>query len=326
MAGSNDNTTEFFKNIELFSLLSQKEIKIVLKRFKKICVEKDTVLFKEGDKGDILYIVKSGKVRVLIKLPDSSERELAQSGSGDFFGEMSIFESGTRSASCVASEDSELFTLFGNDFFNLVKIHSEIAIKIMYKMLNVTTMRLQNTSGFLSDMVQWGENARKRAITDELTGLYNRRYMDDIMADQFRKAKDKNYSISLIMVDMDYFREINEKYGFKVGDQAILGVADIFKKSLRKNDIVCRYGGDEFTIILPHTQSEEAFEIAEKICKQVKFIKIPILIKENYKKLSISMGIACYPENANELKSLKELADQALYRAKEGGRNQVVCH
>lgn len=323
MSNDINQTAKFFKTVGIFSLLSLKEIKSIVNNFTLTSWEKGTVLFKEGDPGETLYIVKSGKVKILLDMHDGTQKVLAHIMPGDFLGEMSIFDLCPRSATCFIEEKSELFSMQGADFFSILTSHPQIAIKIMYKMLNTTTIRLQRTNVFLSDMVTWGENARKRAITDELTGLYNRRFMEDILAEQFQKAKNGNYPFSLVMIDMDHFRDINNKYNFKMGDQAILAVVDVFKNVLSDKDIVCRYGGDEFTMILPYTTSKQAYDICEELRNQVEASTLLPDIGEYDIKLSLSMGVACYPEHTDELKHLKELSDQALYLAKENGRNQV---
>jgi diguanylate cyclase len=127
------------------------------------------------------------------------------------------------------------------------------------------------------------------------------------------------------MVDLDFFREVNEQYSHEVGDAYIIEVSKVFKEHFRSSDIVSRYGGDEFTIILPDTGLKDAYDVAEKIRKHVE--KIDFLKKQQGPdiKLSTSQGIAAFPENTADLKSLKEFADKALYIAKETGRNRVVC-
>ena len=314
----------FLKNVSIFSMLTSNEITKFTDYLKVIKISNGETLFKEGDIGKELYIVKSGIIILYIDLPDGNVRELTRFVSGDFFGEMSIFENAPRSATCFCSEDGVLLSLHADSFFNIINNNPEIAIKIMYRMLNITTSRLQNVGEFLSDIIQWGDTARKRAITDELTGVFNRRFLDDAIEEYFSSSKKNKNPLSLIMIDMDHFREINECYGQKTGDLAICSVAKVFKKQLKDLGIVARYGGDEFTILLPNTGIEDVIKISQKIHRCVSRIQILKDLKGPIKRLSLSQGVAVFPQDGDNVKSIWSKADQSLYRAKEEGRNRII--
>ena len=309
----------------MFSLLTVEEIMRIIDLMRYIDIDEEKILFNEGDDGNELFIVKSGRIASFVRLPNGNRREIAEFKTGDFFGEMSIFENAPRSATCYAREKSILFSLRERDFFELILYNPDIATKIMYRMLNIATERLQEKSEFLSDMFQWGEEARRRAITDELTGIYNRRYLDDALDEYFEKAKNSNKSMSIMMIDIDHFREINEIYSHEQVDQAIIAVVSTFKKHLREKDIFARYGGDEFTVILPETSLEDAKLIANKICRDVAALNLVEVFNGDKQQVTISLGIASYPESTEDLETLCNIADQSLYKAKEEGKNRVVC-
>jgi diguanylate cyclase (GGDEF)-like protein len=315
---------EFLQNVDLFSLLSDEEISRIIKSLHSVEKNADDILFKEGDEGNELFIVMTGKVASYVLLPKGTKREIAEFKPGDFFGEMSIFENTHRSATCYTKEKSSLLSLGERDLFELILYEPEIAIKIMYRMLNITAERLLDRSEFLSDMVQWGEEARKRAITDELTGIYNRRFLDDSLMDYFEKAKNSGKPLSLIMLDIDNFKDYSEIFNQKQINQIILEVASAFKKQLRENDIAARYGGDEFTVIMPDTDLKTAFTIAEKIRIAVSELQLSNTLKKNIRQITISLGISSYPENTDDLDTLRVKADKALYKAKLEGRDKVV--
>lgn len=314
------------RDVTIFSMLDAVELAAVAEAMEEERIPAGHTLFRQGDDGHELYIVLDGLIGSSISLEDGSQREIASFRSGDFFGEMSIFESAPRSATCYAKEDSRVLKLPAIAFFSFIGKYSEAAIKIMYRMLNITTQRLENTGEFLSDMVTWGENARRRAVIDEFTGVYNRRFLEDVIVDHFRSAQREGTPLCLIMVDLDRFREINEAHGNDAGDRVILEAVKVFKKNLRETDIIARYGGDEFTVLLPATSLEEANGIAQRICREVSELT---LLKNTgvgaIDQITTSQGVAGYPECVSDLEELRAAADAALYRAKEAGKNRVEC-
>jgi len=315
----------FLKSVDIFSLLSEGEIDEIRAHLEDINVEAGSVLFRQGDEGNELYIVRLGSVATSIDLPDGKSREIAVFKSGDFFGEMSIFENAPRSATCTAREKSELLVLHQRSIFRIIENHPTAAQKIMYRMLNITTQRLRNTGDFLFDMVQWGDKARKRAITDEMTGVYNRRFLDDSLNQYVDEARKNGEPLVLVMVDLDYFRQINELYGHETGDSVIRDVVGVFKNHLKNPNIIARYGGDEFTFLIPGIGPKDALGICDSIRTDVEKLETLSRFDGAIKKVTTSQGLACFPESAGDVDSLKKKADSALYRAKEEGRNRVVC-
>lgn len=319
------NNADFLRSVDIFSLLNEEEMASVLALMKTRRMKTGDYLFREGDEGNELYIVCSGMVGSSIRLPDGRQREIATFGAGNFFGEMSIFDTASRSATCYCKEDCELLCLHASGFYELIEHSPAVSVKIMYRMLNITTQRLRDTGQFLSDMVHWGEAARKRAITDELTGVYNRRFLDDALESHFEAARTGGTSLSLVMVDLDHFREINDMHGHEAGDRLLLQVVAVFTKHLRPNDILARYGGDEFTVLMPDTGTDEALAVAEGIRRDVAAIDSIVSDTGAVCRVTTSQGIATVPDHAADARDLREKADRALYRAKEEGRDRIIC-
>jgi diguanylate cyclase (GGDEF)-like protein len=314
----------FLSSVRIFRELSEAEREQLIGVLTTVELDTGDVLFRQGAEGNELFIVREGRVASTVELPDGQELEIATFTEGDFFGEMSIFDNATRSATCHAKERSRLFRLPGDTFHDLMRNTPEASIKIMYEMLSITTQRLENTSQFLSDMVQWGEEAQKRAVTDQFTGLFNRRFLDQAIEEQVRKAKKDDTPLSIVMLDLDHFNTINNDFGQDVGDEVILSVVPVFNKHFRESDIVSRYGGDEFTILMPHTKPDEAYEICNRICTEVSELDILRGRGGTLDRVTTSQGIAGLNSAVNTVAALKEQADQALYNAKERGRNCVV--
>ncbi len=318
-----DELINFLKTTSMLSSLKMSEIHQFAQRLEKSNYDKDSVIFREKEPGEILYIVQSGSVSVRIRVQDGSEKEIAVLKTGEFLGEMAIFDNAPRSATCIAAEDSELLLLHKDDFFNMMKMSPLPAINIMKNMLNKTTDRLNASGQVITQMVKWGEDASLRAVTDKLTGVYNRRYMETEMDNKFAAAEKNGTSLVLVMADMDFFREVNEGYSHEIGDQYIVEVAKVFTSTFRKKDIVSRYGGDEFTILLPDTDLEEGMKVNELVRQNVEKLDFLKNIEGPDLHLSVSLGLSCYPTTCRTLAELKEQADKALYAAKHGGRNRV---
>jgi len=166
------------------------------------------------------------------------------------------------------------------------------------------------------------EHQYKLATVDGLTDLYNHRYFQETLKQQMEMAKRYGSSVSLIIVDIDFFKKFNDTYGHQAGDAVLRQVAQVLKKNVRTSDVVCRYGGEEMSIILPNTNNAEARVNAERICKAVA-VKPFKLNATDESHVTISLGVSTFPQDGEDSKALIETADRGLYRAKENGRNQV---
>ncbi len=160
------------------------------------------------------------------------------------------------------------------------------------------------------------------ASTDDLTHLYNIRYLDRVLEMEIKRCKRYSISLSLIFLDMDFFKLVNDQHGHLMGSQVLVEVANILNNSLREIDIVARYGGDEFVVVLPETNVEIAGRIARRIRNA--FHSYEFLKKEGLSlHLTASFGIAGFPDQAKNKTELIRLADQAMYRAKVMGRDKI---
>lgn len=157
---------------------------------------------------------------------------------------------------------------------------------------------------------------------DDLTGLLNRRALIERLEDEVRRTQRYKTNLSIIICDLDYFKGINDTYGHNAGDWVLQIVSNLLKKSLRNTDIVGRYGGDEFLLILPETSTQGAEEIAERIRLTVEDFDLQIVDKEPIK-TTLSLGIAEFNVDKEDINDLIKRADNALYRAKGKGRNMI---
>ncbi len=169
------------------------------------------------------------------------------------------------------------------------------------------------------------ERLQQQAIRDSLTGLFNRRVLDEMLNREFARADRNNYQLSFLMLDIDHFKKLNDTHGHVFGDQVIKKVADLLSSKARQTDTVCRYGGEEFLVIFANCDLEHAAIKAEKIRLAVNALKLGDT-GHGAVSISISIGIACYPDSADNKEAVIKLADEALYRAKRNGRDQVCVY
>ncbi|MGB6975839.1 MAG: diguanylate cyclase [Gammaproteobacteria bacterium] len=166
---------------------------------------------------------------------------------------------------------------------------------------------------------------RTQSIHDSLTGLYNRRFLEEFLEKEFNQVKRKPTSIAMIMLDIDYFKKFNDTYGHELGDKVLHELGKLLQNVGRSGDIICRYGGEEFIWVLHDCTLE--FAIQRAAILQKKIAKIAILHKgEPVEPVTVSLGIAIFPENGRNSTELMNAADKALYQAKQTGRNKIVVY
>ena len=184
---------------------------------------------------------------------------------------------------------------------------------------------LSNEAGLAIENSQLFELTSIRAHLDSLTGLWNHGYFQQMLQEELEKAKQQKTHLSLIMLDIDYFKIYNDTLGHQAGDTILKELAALLSEKSRKMDYVCRYGGEEFTIILPQANKKEAFLIAERLREGIKnhsFSHEEILPS---KELTVSLGLATFPEDGLTPSHLISSSDKALYWAKQKGRNSTCC-
>jgi diguanylate cyclase (GGDEF)-like protein len=161
-----------------------------------------------------------------------------------------------------------------------------------------------------------------QSIRDSLTGLFNRHFMQISLERELARAARRKQTLAVVMLDLDHFKNFNDAHGHGAGDTVLKAIAAIFQFTIRSEDFACRYGGEEFTVILPDITSEAALQRVEAIRKAVENLRVPL--EDNvFSDFTVSIGVALYPEDGEAAEMLLRRADLALYRAKRLGRNQV---
>jgi len=175
-----------------------------------------------------------------------------------------------------------------------------------------------------AELTQANRQLQELAVTDELTGLYNHRHLVQTLESEFKRALRYKRNFTLLMVDVDFFKQVNDAYGHPCGDLVLRELARIFKKTVRATDVVSRYGGDELAVVLLETQREMALKISEKLRREVE--KYPFKWEGEPFQVTVSIGAAsAFEKGIRDWSTLLNAADKALYQAKAGKRNTVVA-
>jgi diguanylate cyclase (GGDEF)-like protein len=196
--------------------------------------------------------------------------------------------------------------------------HDVTERKLVEKKLRQANDRLQEQ---LIEIGTLQSELRTQAIRDPLTNLFNRRYLDDTLDRELARAAREHYPVCVIMLDIDHFKQVNDTYGHEAGDQVLKTLADTLSARNRRGDFACRFGGEEFVVVMPNITAEVAYQRAEEL--RTTLNSLPIPYGQFRLNATISIGIACYPSNGEERESLLRAADRAMYAAKKAGRNHI---
>ncbi len=175
----------------------------------------------------------------------------------------------------------------------------------------------------LENKIQENNKLEQMTLTDPLTQLYNRRYFDEVISREFERSRRHAESLSLMIVDIDHFKQVNDKYGHEAGDIALKYIASLLRELVRYCDVVCRIGGEEFAVVLPNTDIESSMALADRICYEAADHKVVLTGKE-FIKLTLSIGVTCLVDDDDEVTDIFSRADSALYHSKQQGRNRIT--
>ncbi len=196
----------------------------------------------------------------------------------------------------------------------LARVRSLLRVKTLHDQLQEKIDQLERAK----------ERLRELAVTDGLTGLKNYRHFKDVLSLEIKRAERHKSPLSLIMFDIDYFKNYNDTHGHLAGDRVLQDIAILVSKNIRKIDLAARYGGEEFAIILPNTNRDNARIVAEKLRTLVEEYHFPFQESQPNKNLTISVGISSYPSSGKSFEELVACADKRLYIAKAQGKNVVI--
>jgi len=284
------------------------------------------IILPEGEHSEMFYLIRAGQA-VVIKGELENPTIIGFRGIGDAIGEMGLLENMPRSATVIAITPVSLLGLGRETFHKFLAQNPTFGLNLMSMLSGrIRESDEERLRGVVRERQKEEvlEDLSKLAIFDPLTGLYNRRQMDETLRAEAIRAMQRKDVVGIIMADIDHFKRVNDTYGHRAGDLMLQATAQILKKNVRAADSVCRYGGEEFAIIMPGASLAILERTAEKI--RLHFEKLSLDYEDQKIRTTISLGAASFPQHASSLTEVLERADQALYQAKRAGRNRVVIY
>ena len=303
---------QLFRNVDLNSA----EMDPLLSQCGYKQMNEGEILLSPDVENHYLYVIVSG--RLAIRLGPDEEIPLTAIEPGECVGEMSVFDSRLPSVQVFASEPSTLLQIEQDVLWRMVSASHEIARNLLY----IMSERVRYSNLVVADSLEMQRKYQQFATIDALTGLHNRGWLDDVFEREIRRSARDKLAACLLMIDVDHFKNFNDKYGHLAGDKVLIAVGESINKPLRPNDLVARFGGEEFSVLLPETSLENAVAIAERLRQRVSEAYPGKIQGKELPRVTVSVGVADY-KPGDSLESLIESADVAMYYAKSAGRNCV---
>ena len=270
------------------------------------------VLWKEGEPGGSVAFLIEGTLEVVNTAAEDQEVVLRTMEPGTIVGELSS-EGGRRSATVRARSTCRIIKVPASDFRSLLHRRPDI----LQELYRVQVERVR-------DLTREVTKTHRRAITDPLTKLYNVGFFRERLDIEVDRARETGDQLCVVLFDIDHFKHFNDTNGHEEGNVVLTALAGVMKEVGRRGDILARYGGEEFVALLYGAGREEAARFAESVRKAIEGHAFRGGEKQPGGRVTVSGGVAAFPEDASSAQALIEAADRNLYRAKEGGRNRVV--
>jgi diguanylate cyclase (GGDEF)-like protein len=308
-----DFRCSLLQGIALFRGIDAESMSDLLPQCGRIDAKEGQVLLSPERENHCVYVVLSGHLSVHLGALDAPK--IADLGPGACAGEMSLIEDKDPSAFVVVTEESHLMVISHTLLWRMVD-RSHTFCK---NLLIVLSERVRSDNEYIASSLGVLRQAERNAHTDALTGLGNRHWMSTMFEREVTRTLHSSRALCLMMIDVDNFKSFNDQYGHIAGDSALVAVAEALREYLRPTDLVARFGGDEFAVLLPDLKLNQARQTAERIRQQIAALSPASLSTA----ITVSIGIADRTDR-DDVATLVQRADAAMYHAKEAGRNRVA--
>ena len=303
---------QLFRNVDLLSPALHDLLGLCI--YRKLAV--DEIVLSTREENHYLYIVLKG--RLVIQLTQHDDVPFATVEPGECVGEMSIIDSRIPYEKITASEETMVLVIEKEILWRMISVSHEISRNLLY----IMSERVRYSNLVIADSLEMQRKYQRYAMTDALTGLHNRGWLDDAFDREVKRSERDQLPLSLIMIDVDNFKHYNDDYGHLAGDQVLAAIAKAIRSPLRPNDLVARFGGEEFAVLLPETNVINAKFIAERLRENVSRADLGMIDGKQLPNVTISLGISTRAPS-DTLDMLIAAADVAMYHAKQKGRNRV---
>jgi diguanylate cyclase (GGDEF)-like protein len=305
------------KRLQLLQGLDQDSLEQLLKKSSLLEATPGKTIIAYGEINKYFYLLLTGRLCVYLDEEGISQTIIE---AGENVGEMSIIDNHPTSARVVAETHCRLLVISEATMWQLVKESHAVCLNL----LNSLSSRLRASDNRLYESEKKRLKSDYLASVDAMTSLYNRRWLDNNILPYLKSAVDTKQPVSILMIDLDHFKNYNDNHGHLAGDRVITVIAQTIMSNLRPMDRVVRYGGEEFLALLPNTTEDEAHKIGNKLCRIIRATAILDANGDPLPGITISIGAATMNSSAKESNtSLIKRADKALYRSKNSGRDQV---
>ncbi len=303
----------FLSGLQLFNGVDIRAVGPFLARTHRLDLPAGEVLLSPERRNASVFVILSGALEVHLEARDNPPLIVLQPG--HCAGEMSIIEDKEPSAWVIAARDSHLMVIEQDLLWKMIDVSHAFSRNLLITL----SSRVRSDNEVILDSVGMLREFERHAVTDALTDLHNRHWLDDMFRRRLDRCLKDETPASLVMIDVDQFKQFNDRFGHVAGDRALRLVAETLRSHFRPGDMIARFGGDEFSILLPGADREDARSCAER----ARFAVMRAVDADpGAPKITLSAGVASL-ERGDTLEALIARADDALYRAKIGGRNRV---
>ncbi|NND65382.1 MAG: GGDEF domain-containing protein [Gammaproteobacteria bacterium] len=304
--------------IPLFRSVAPATLSFYLKECALVDRQAGEIIIQPGRPSEAVFVVINGRTEINLATPE--RQPLTVLRAGDCFGEMSFLEGKDPSAFVTAVDAVRLLEIPHTTMWSLINVSHALSRNLLVML----SQRVRTDNRVIAESERVLHQYEFRSVTDALTGLYNRHWMEDMFQREISRCQMSDEQASLIMVDIDHFRDFNTEFGHLAGDDVLCSVARAIRKSFRPTDLAARFGGDEFAVLLPEAGLEHAGMVADRARQAIQRFSTEASKRIHQKlPITVSLGVTAL-HRKDSLENMIERADSALYTAKNAGRNQIA--